>query len=41
MHIGWDRPRRVHGLVLHIDIINGQQAKLSKLGMCSANMHLA
>ncbi|MCB1191185.1 MAG: XisI protein [Leptospiraceae bacterium] len=22
MHVGWDGPRRVHGSVLHIDIIN-------------------
>lgn len=37
MHIGWDRPRRVHGSVLHIDIINRQQAKPRKLVMCSIN----
>jgi hypothetical protein len=22
MHVGWDRTRRVHGSVVHIDIIN-------------------
>lgn len=24
MHVGWDGPRRVHGSVLHVDIINGK-----------------
>jgi hypothetical protein len=24
MHVGWDRGRRVHGPVIHIDIINGK-----------------
>jgi hypothetical protein len=24
MHVGWDGPRRVHGSVVHIDIIKGQ-----------------
>jgi hypothetical protein len=24
MHIGWDGVRRVHGTVIHIDIINGK-----------------
>lgn len=24
MHIGWDGPRRVHGSVVHIDIIDGK-----------------
>jgi XisI protein len=24
MHVGWDRTRRVHGSVVHIDIINGK-----------------
>ena len=24
MHVGWDGPRRVHGSVVHIDIINGK-----------------
>jgi len=24
MHIGWDGPRRIHGSVIHIDIINGK-----------------
>jgi hypothetical protein len=24
MHIGWDGPRRVHGAVIHIDIIDGK-----------------
>lgn len=24
MHIGWDGPRRVHGSVLHIDILDGK-----------------
>lgn len=23
MHIGWDGPRRIHGAVIHIDIIDG------------------
>ena len=24
MHVGWDRHRRVHGSVIHLDIINGK-----------------
>jgi hypothetical protein len=24
MHVGWDKARRVHGSVVHIDIINGK-----------------
>jgi hypothetical protein len=24
MHVGWDGARRVHGCVIHIDIINGK-----------------
>jgi hypothetical protein len=24
MHVGWDGPRRVHGSVIHIDIIDGK-----------------
>jgi hypothetical protein len=24
MHVGWDGPRRVHGSVIHIDIIGGK-----------------
>src|SRR5262245_49287424 len=24
MHVGWDGPRRVHGCVVHLDIINGK-----------------
>lgn len=24
MHVGWDGPRRVHGSVVHIDIIDGK-----------------
>jgi hypothetical protein len=24
MHVGWDRSRRVHGSVVHVDIINGK-----------------
>lgn len=24
MHVGWDRDRRVHGSVLHIDLIDGK-----------------
>jgi hypothetical protein len=24
MHVGWDKSRRVHGSVIHIDIINGK-----------------
>lgn len=24
MHVGWDGPRRIHGSVVHIDIINGK-----------------
>ena len=24
MHVGWDGPRRVHGSVIHVDIINGK-----------------
>src|SRR5688572_7454350 len=24
MHVGWDGPRRVHGSVLHVDIIGGK-----------------
>ena len=24
MHVGWDGPRRVHGSVVHIDIIGGK-----------------
>ena len=24
MHVGWDGPRRVHGSVLHLDIIGGK-----------------
>ncbi len=24
MHIGWDRARRVHGTVIHVDIIDGK-----------------
>jgi hypothetical protein len=24
MHVGWDGPRRVHGSVLHIDILDGK-----------------
>lgn len=24
MHVGWDGPRRVHGSVIHLDIINGK-----------------
>jgi XisI protein len=25
MHVGWDRARRVHGSVVDIDIINGNE----------------
>lgn len=24
MHVGWDGPRRVHGSVIHLDIIDGK-----------------
>jgi hypothetical protein len=24
MHVGWDGPRRIHGSVIHIDIIEGK-----------------
>jgi hypothetical protein len=24
MHVGWDGPRRVHGAVVHLDIIDGK-----------------
>ena len=24
VHVGWDKARRVHGSIVHIDIINGQ-----------------
>ena len=24
MHVGWEGPRRIHGVVLHIDICDGQ-----------------
>ena len=24
MHVGWDGPRRVHGAVIHLDIIDGK-----------------
>jgi hypothetical protein len=24
LHVGWDGPRRVHGAVIHIDIIDGK-----------------
>ena len=24
LHVGWDGPRRVHGAVIHIDIIDGR-----------------
>jgi hypothetical protein len=24
LHVGWDGPRRVHGSVVHLDIINGK-----------------
>lgn len=24
MHVGWDRERRIHGSVIHLDIIDGK-----------------
>lgn len=24
MHVGWDRGRRIHGSLVHVDIINGK-----------------
>lgn len=24
MHVGWDGPRRVHGSIIHVDIIDGK-----------------